>query len=448
MAFLTLLVLFNLLLIGIATRIVREHVLSMFWIITLTYILGFVVRPLVILYVDGGHFYDNWGLSLLERYNAMEQAILLGIIGYSAFVLGHIAKLGKSFSLSLKKYSIQQSDAGLKWIAFLLTVAGGLGYLLYLRSLGVSPLNLNMSTIVQLASGRSGNYYLQRLSEFVIFGNLLYLVTLKRLNILFFLFLFLCCFVTLSFYSRQYLFSYLLMVFVCYYHVREKKFPLMMLVPLSVLASVLLAIMVKIRAFLFEVETVSEATGRAIGYYEGYSSYFEYFSSSSILSFFDYLALLVHSLDRGLIDFEWGYSYWVLVTSMVPRIIWSDKPIVLNRYFSSQLSEVSPPAPAISVFGELYMNAHWIGVFIGMFLFGVVCRIFSESRHYSKVNIVTYALFVGSFFMILRSSFAACIEQFLGRFLPFVFFILLGNFGLSNKKRTPFLRKPSHRRQK
>ncbi len=103
-------------------------------------------------------------------------------------------------------------------------------------------------------------------------------------------------------------------------------------------------------------------------------------------TFFERLSLkgnvymIVHGTENG-IPFQHGFTMTPILSSFVPKFMWSDKPDVpagriLNKVFHVTDQEETYISP--SHLGELYWNFGWAGVIGGMAAIGALCGLISR----------------------------------------------------------------------
>ena len=78
------------------------------------------------------------------------------------------------------------------------------------------------------------------------------------------------------------------------------------------------------------------------------------------------------------VPFQDGYTLTPIISTFVPRILWSDKPDIptgqiVNKVFHISEQEETYISP--SHIGELYWNFGWPGVVVGMTIIGAVCGV-------------------------------------------------------------------------
>jgi oligosaccharide repeat unit polymerase len=91
------------------------------------------------------------------------------------------------------------------------------------------------------------------------------------------------------------------------------------------------------------------------------------------LNIFRELCKTVEYFPRHM-DYLHGYSFYGVVTNIVPRVWWPDKPIGVGRLASILYDYNSDNSIALSLPGELYANFGMLGSLVGMIFFGVLVR--------------------------------------------------------------------------
>ncbi|HEY2679113.1 MAG TPA: O-antigen polysaccharide polymerase Wzy [Steroidobacteraceae bacterium] len=90
--------------------------------------------------------------------------------------------------------------------------------------------------------------------------------------------------------------------------------------------------------------------------------------------------MIVHGTESG-IPFQHGYTLTPIISSFLPRIVWTDKPDVpvgrmINRAFNVTEQDETYISP--SHLGELYWNFGWPGVVLGMAAIGALSGFISR----------------------------------------------------------------------
>jgi hypothetical protein len=103
------------------------------------------------------------------------------------------------------------------------------------------------------------------------------------------------------------------------------------------------------------------------------------------------------------------------LTFAVPRVIWADKPVASEpRRYGDLYFNYSENSFAITSMGDLLRNFGWEGIFLGMFLLGILMRLI----YVSLVEKQAFSLWrITLYFMFLTS---VSYEGFYGAILPFL----------------------------
>jgi len=143
---------------------------------------------------------------------------------------------------------------------------------------------------------------------------------------------------------------------------------------------------------------------------------------------------LVLVLDRvqGLHDLSLGATLSDVLYFFVPRALWPDKPVSFSREFAQEFMGHTGYAQATfvspSLFGELFLNWHVLGVVGGMFVFGVVQK---TSYSYlmrdpsNPVSVLVHAVNLLFFMHLVEGSISAQLATWLSWFIPIVCLLLL-----------------------
>jgi hypothetical protein len=131
------------------------------------------------------------------------------------------------------------------------------------------------------------------------------------------------------------------------------------------------------------------------------------------------LAVVVSNFER-LAPYEESYGLdnniiKDTLTFAIPRVIWTDKPVASEpRRYGDLYFNYSENSFAITPMGDLLRNFGWEGIFIGMFLLGILMR----SIYVSLVEKQAFSLWrITLYFMFLTS---VSYEGFYGAILPFL----------------------------
>lgn len=149
--------------------------------------------------------------------------------------------------------------------------------------------------------------------------------------------------------------------------------------------------------------------------------------------------LIVTSKTPEEISYWNGYSYKILLSKIIPRIFWEDKPSdTLGNEFGHRYNILTNTDEFkdkntswnMPVLNEFYVNYGKKGVLIGMFLigfiFGLITKFFSFKKNLNIESIISFYLFIPLFFLESHLSllFGAIIQSYLFLLLGSTFFIL------------------------
>lgn len=126
----------------------------------------------------------------------------------------------------------------------------------------------------------------------------------------------------------------------------------------------------------------------------------------------DSLAVISKQTEEGG-EFKRGETLLLLPYSFVPRIFWSNKPIIpLGRYFAKEYLGKENVSIGVSAIGDLYWNFGIFSVIIGMIVFGLALKYSSliletKSMTPSKALILSLILYYIAIDFVLESIAAA-----------------------------------------
>jgi oligosaccharide repeat unit polymerase len=100
---------------------------------------------------------------------------------------------------------------------------------------------------------------------------------------------------------------------------------------------------------------------------EGFMNFFSGMALSDIRIF-----VLIERFYGSLLPLKYGETLLRLITQLIPRAIWNDKPldlgIEIGQLFLPGTLSGTPPG----FFGEMYMNFHVFGVVFGAFILALI----------------------------------------------------------------------------
>ena len=132
-------------------------------------------------------------------------------------------------------------------------------------------------------------------------------------------------------------------------------------------------------------------------------------------------------------DFKYGYTYFIFLISIIPRILWPGKPLIAAQAndFGRDYGFLYPTDYSTSIdmswVGEMFINFGWYGVIVG-FIYGLFYRTlydyFMRNRKLTSLSVILYVFTL--YYMIRGGMFAV---QFAGLLkLYIVTFIVFAPF--------------------
>ena len=129
-----------------------------------------------------------------------------------------------------------------------------------------------------------------------------------------------------------------------------------------------------------------------------------------------------------------GHTYKILLTKLIPRIFWENKPKddlanSMGRYYNYVIPSDKSTSWNFPILNESYSNFGFKGVIIIMFLLGVLFRYLSFNFFISKTNnsefIIAFSLLLPLWYLESHLSLllGALIQQYLLLFLGFYLFL-------------------------
>jgi len=110
--------------------------------------------------------------------------------------------------------------------------------------------------------------------------------------------------------------------------------------------------------------------------------------------------LLMHYSNEY--DYEFGGTYKEIPAIVIPRFIWTDKP-VLSKFMNKWYRLIGASAVPITVWGEAYINFSWFGIILIPYLLGLIMK--GYDYLFIKRASKQYWVFVYLFSAILFLSF-------------------------------------------
>jgi oligosaccharide repeat unit polymerase len=139
----------------------------------------------------------------------------------------------------------------------------------------------------------------------------------------------------------------------------------------------------------------------------------------------DRFILIMGGVESGELDLKFGSTIFIDPWLMpIPRTMWPDKPTTLDglivRTFFPGWGGIGGIPP--SLLGELYLNFLLPGIILGMFLFGLGCKVLRSYLDFNRNNkgvIAVYAVSITSVLgLTLSGNFTLAVIHYLTQMMP------------------------------
>lgn len=350
----------------------------------------FVVRPLADIYTRS---YVHLGYDVMPEF---EFTLFLAWIAAAAFQIGYASPFANSLARRLHRPKLHLNSRTAVLAALVIALVGGSLFGAFISTQG------GLSSVIQLGSGRrsqdnsvflgSTGYFYQAIDSFTTAAVLLFaagIIAKKRFYILGSIVLA----VPPVLYwggrgDRSFLLPLILGIPTFWYLWRRRQPRLGTVLAVAVVSVLALSALREFR--VIELRS-SHGTGLA-GYFSDPAEQTAEMFSGGDDDMFDALANEV-AIVPDTVPFMPGGTILDIVTRMVPRPLWPDKPPEVNGVVVSTLwperSQHTRAMPATSVIGAFYADSGIIGVSIGMLALGIA--IAALWKWYQRYSTSTYA---------------------------------------------------------
>ncbi len=146
--------------------------------------------------------------------------------------------------------------------------------------------------------------------------------------------------------------------------------------------------------------------------------------------------ILISKLTPDVVEYWNGYTYKILSTKLVPRILWKNKPsdVISNeagRRYTVQGPNDFSTSWNLPVLNEFYANFGLKGVIFGMFLVGFLLRLVS-GLNFFKISNNSFSFVIGSVILFPLTFFEIHLSMLFGAliqtFLFLIIFIICAKF--------------------
>ncbi len=351
--------------------------------------------------------------------------IFYSIIGLHFFQIGYFSKIGKIIFANNKKIDHEWSDKKVKEITLIYFMFSLIAFFVVIKLTGgISEYFNNIhSATINITTG----------SAFIFMGVLIVKIPLLILfydsvknyknRRLFLVTIFFALIIFGSLGERGHIIA-LIISLIAVYHYAKKRISILRLSTYGIALLIFLTIFGEYRELSKAKKKIAfESIEKRVGLVYLYRS---------LINNFDQLIRTKDIVKNTpeTIEFQYGKTILNLVFKPIPSRIWESKPqgagLIVTKYVYPKHHKANVTV-APSLLGELYLNFHLIGIIIGMFIFGIACRVLYEFLIKNLKNsnvVVVYAFFVPYIFSELRGDFAV-VGSFLIFNLIFLYIALL-----------------------
>lgn len=351
---------------------------------------------------------------LQPPYDAMlSEGVAWSIIGLLFYMLGYSIGLGrksKAFSPLLGEDDWNKTKTVI-FVAFLFTLAI-IGIAVFAdRAGGISNI---ISTPRRMRSTiRAGSPYFYFLTYYLLIGTLILYASMIGSGKIRIRKIFIICVCMAGILVTSFVMSgsrrnviVMLITMVVFWHYYKKRMTTGKIIGAFGLIVCLFMFFGIIRAFMHDLDRVFELTRSAVERAPTSELLYTLMAGNVYRMFLVLLSNVPESYG-----FLWGSSYYRLLFVGIPRAIWSGKPKNISQMFP----ELMMPeyrgrniVTSVTLLGEMYWNFSFVGIILGMFLFGILSKVLYRYLMKNKENkgaVLIYAVTVCYFMELFRGTF-------------------------------------------
>lgn len=377
----------------------NEDLLDPITIFTLLNSTRFLIRPaLIMLGID---LPENLHLFRMDVQLLARETMLIFFFGYLAFVLGYglaNGRLSKRFSTYIMGYRPAIIRvARLNLVALVAVALSGIMSAYYILKLGGLG-NYMTEARLGLFAGAS---YLQHLPELAVFitALALYIAFRRKRGFVLPALAFLASLVFLFMMGERGGIISAFLFLAVLYHFGVRRLTVWNYLAYGLVLSLLLAGLGMARTEIMKSDegTVVNTSKmlEIIGDEERWSalSVLQHLNANAT----DHFMVIVQDFD--ITNFTYGDDFYRGLIGVIPRSIWPDKPerITTGQWFTERYFPGKPSGRPITTVGIYYLNFGYVGVFLGMLLSGVFCRIlwqYLKGANYRPWSVILYLTFM------------------------------------------------------
>lgn len=334
-------------------------------------------------------------------------SLIYAIVGLHFFQLGYFSKLGRVFFQRNKFIPDQWSETKFKLILFIYTAISLFAFLVMIHlSGGFTSYFRNIhNAMVGITSGKTFVFISVLLINIPLLIWFCCNIEQKRSFIFFSIFFLFASILLISLGERGHFITLIISLSICY-HYLKKKIHLFSIVSISTLLILFLVVYGQYREFTSQSYKIKRAGFNVkIGLLSTYGYFINHFDQLRHVK-----DVVITVPDQ--LDFQMGKTFFNLLIKPIPSVIWENKPtgaghLVTKYIYPKAFSLNVTVAP--SLLAELYLNFHLIGIIIGFYIFGVLCKTlydFLIKNYKNKNAVILYSISLPYVFNELRGDFS------------------------------------------
>lgn len=391
----------------------KFDILSTLTVFTFFYLLIFGIRSIDLL-IFSKHVLQNE-----KRYYIT--TIFYGILGLHFFQLAYFSQIHQAVLKPITKFRSDWSTKRLKIIIIIFSSISICSFYFIIKlSGGVSFYFGNIrDAMVAITSGSTIFFMGVLLIQIPLLTWFCMILERNKYSVFFFIYFILASILLISLGERGHFVFLLISMLICF-HYLKRRIKTIQVFSLAMFIILFVVIYGRYRDFTEENQQIKKA---GIKIDLNILTTYRYF-----IGHFDQLRLtkdVIRHVPEKL-EFQYGKTFFNFLVKPIPSRIWQNKPQGAGRIITESLYPKANSfgvTVAPSLLAELYLNFHVIGIIIGMFIFGMVCKLLYELLMMNRSNkniVVIYAICLPYIFSEIRGDFTIVTS-----FVMFQIFFLL-----------------------
>jgi oligosaccharide repeat unit polymerase len=362
------------------------------------YLLLFGIRALDLLFFRPEVFLAD------EKYYVY--ALIYAIVGLHFFQIGYFSKLGQLFFRHKQFIPDNWSRAKFKIVLFSYSAISLISFLIIIKlSGGFSSYFSNIrNAMVGITSGKTFLFISVLLINIPLLIMFCYILEKKKSIFNFVIFFLFASILLASLGERGHFVMLIISLLICIHYLKRNIHSLS-IVAISTALIIFLVIYGQYRDFTEKSHKIKKIGFDVnIGLLTTYGYFIGHFDQLRHVK--DVVMAVPDQLD-----FQMGKTFLNLLVKLIPSAIWENKPQgagqVVTKYIYPKAFNLNVTV-APSLLAELYLNFHIIGIIIGFFLFGVLCKslyYFLIKNNKNKNAVILYSISLPYVFSELRGDF-------------------------------------------